>query len=123
MAASTSIHTHRLLLLLVLLLPLAALGFVPAAHRALKHQLPTTVAAAAPAAAATETGVVAETLILPMGDDTQLKIRFHQENFKTLALRTNQVCGCVGVVLGLGVGIVDDDGGMAVGDGSCGLSD
>lgn len=87
----------RLPCLLFLLAATAVHGFfVPAPlaattphRRSSLGPLASTTATAAPAAAAA--GVVTETLVLPMGDDTQLKIRFRQESFKTLALRTNQV--------------------------------
>lgn len=81
--------TRHLLLLLSALLLATVHGFVPPAATPFRQQQAPVAATttAAPAGAA----VVVETLVLPMGDDTQLKIRFRQENFKTLALRTNQV--------------------------------
>ena len=99
MSASTSHHHHRLLLLVtLLLLPLAALGFVPpTSARLTTPATPHPAPALAAAAVATPAAVVVETLILPMGDDTQLKIRFTQESFTALALQTNQVRG-VGMV-------------------------
>jgi len=90
---------HRLASLLLLLLPLAALGFMPSTPLAPRSSL-----GPLPATAAPEAAVVIETLILPMGDDTQLKIRFRPENFKALALGANQVRRVnIGAVLGLGV--------------------
>ena len=86
------------------LVPMAALAFVPSAplrhcqqqrqhQQQQQHQqqpLPAvTSMAAAPAAAGTD--VVLETFILPMGDDTQLKIRLRPDTFKDLVARTNQV--------------------------------
>jgi hypothetical protein len=35
--------------------------------------------------------VAVETLVLPMADDTRLKIRFSPEDFDTLAVQTNEV--------------------------------
>ena len=89
------------------LVPMAALAFVPSAP--LRHcqqqrqhqqqQQPLTRMAAAPAAAGTD--VVLETFILPMGDDTQLKIRLRPDTFKDLVARTNQVR--VGAWAGVGL--------------------
>lgn len=74
-----------LLLALVATTTTTTLGFIVPAARPIAspvRTLATTVAAAPPA-------VVVETFILPMGDDSRLKIRCVPETFKDLALRVN----------------------------------
>ncbi len=74
-----------LFLALVATTSTTTLGFIVPAARPIASPVRTlaTAVAAAPSA------VVVETFILPMGDDSRLKIRCEPETFKDLALRVN----------------------------------